>query len=278
MTDPLARLIIGGIAALVVARLGYRRRALSASGTAAAVVVGATVVAAGGWWWGVLMVAFFATSSGLPSLTKRWHPTLGAGDEPKAVRGQRRDAVQVLANGGIPAALSLLAIGGDRPLLFLGYAGAIAAVTGDTWATEIGALSRAHPRLITTGKPVTPGTSGGITSIGTIAVVAGSVTIATIAVVSAPVTGAVLVVSPIMTVTSVTLAGLIGALTDSLAGATIQASYRCPRCNVPTEHRVHRCATATHLVHGFPLVTNDAVNLVCAMTGALTGLLLGGAL
>jgi uncharacterized membrane protein len=66
-------------------------------------------------------------------------------------KGGPRDAMQVLANGG---AFALAAVGftlhPHAGWLALG-AGAMAAATADTWATEIGSLSRAAPRSILTG-------------------------------------------------------------------------------------------------------------------------------
>jgi uncharacterized membrane protein len=44
---------------------------------------------------------------------------------------------------------------------------------GDTLASELGILSRSPPRLITTFKPVPPGTNGALSTVGTIASVGG---------------------------------------------------------------------------------------------------------
>ena len=61
-------------------------------------------------------------------------------------------------------------------------AGAIAAATADTWSTEIGTVLGGTPRhLITTGREVPPGTSGGVTIAGTLSGLTGSVLAARVA-------------------------------------------------------------------------------------------------
>src|SRR5256885_13655423 len=69
-------------------------------------------------------------------------------------------AGHVAANGGVAA---LAARGGG----WFFVAGAPAAATADTWATEIGRHSPIAPRLITNGRRVAPGTDGGMTLLGT---------------------------------------------------------------------------------------------------------------
>lgn len=276
MPDILTRLLLGALAALLVAAVARRRRSLTVDGAVAAAVVGAIVVGAGGWWWGVVLVAFFVSSSALSRLPRR-RPGAGPASAVPAIaaRGAERDAVQVAANGGVA---TLIAASGFLPGLsgpdhnaarFALFCGAIAAVTADTWATEIGRFSRAAPRLITTGRVVTPGVSGGISPLGTSSSALGGAMFGALAGFGASagwVTGA-----PWPLLLGTTVAGLCGSLTDSLLGATLQAAYHCPHCQQRTERRRCACGTPTTLIQGHAWITNDVVNLAASLTGATVG-------
>jgi uncharacterized membrane protein len=67
------------------------------------------------------------------------------------------------------------------------------------------------------------------------------------------------------------LAGLGGSLADSLAGATIQASYLCDDCGEPAETPGVHCGGPMRLVRGYARITNDAVNAIGTAAGALVG-------
>ena len=89
-----------------------------------------------------------------------------------------RDLGQALANGGaaavFAAAFGLAVTPHIRDLWQAAMLGALAAVTADTWATELGVLSRRPPVMITTGKPAVPGRSGAVSTGGTLAAAAGA--------------------------------------------------------------------------------------------------------
>jgi uncharacterized protein (TIGR00297 family) len=157
-------LALGAALAAVVAGAGYFRGALSEDGLVAAVVVGAVVFVAGGWGWSLTLIAFFVSSSVLSSLRLDEKKRLAE----KFAKGRRRDWAQVLANAGVLLILSFVAVlKPDFALLTsMGAVGALAAVTADTWATEIGVLSRSEPFLVTTWKRVPRGTSGGVSLAG----------------------------------------------------------------------------------------------------------------
>ncbi|HET6260951.1 MAG TPA: DUF92 domain-containing protein, partial [Chloroflexia bacterium] len=197
-------------------------------------------------------------------------------------KGGRRDAAQVFANGGVAALLAFLSYfaGGEmRFLLFAAFAGTLAAATADTWATEIGVLSSSPPRLLTTGRVVDAGTSGAVTWMGSMASAGGALSMALGAALftglglldQAPLTMAA---GTLPLLAAVFVGGITGALADSFVGATVQAGYRCPLCDKPTESRVHRCGTSTRLVRGLAWVNNDLVNASATVTGAaVAGLL-----
>ena len=249
-------------AAALISFLAYRRHSLTASGALSAALLGTIVVVAGGWWWGALLVTFFVTSSAL-SKTRRSRP------DPIAARGQRRDAIQVLANGGVAGFCALLAAIGHRDLFFAAFAGVIAAATADTWATELGRFSRRPPRLLTTGRVVNAGTSGAVSLLGSLASLLGALSIGALA------TGIVALgltdysPRPLALGFAVSAAGMAGSLTDSLLGATLQAAYTCPACGLTIEARHHCQTTPTLLTRGQHWFTNDVVNGFATLTGAL---------
>lgn len=258
-----ARWMLAVLAAGTVALAGVRIHALTASGALAAFLVGSVLAGAGGWWTGVLIVVFFATSSALSRLSRESQPEI------RAARGERRDATQVLANGGIPMLLTLISAWAVDPLPWLmAAAGAIAGACADTWATEIGRTSNRPPRMITTWRPAPSGSSGAISTRGTLGALTGAACIASAAAIgtwlewwlSDQMIGSVFL--------ALTMAGFAGALVDSVLGATIQARYWCPLCQVMTEQPVHRCHTPATLKRGLRLVTNDVVNALAIASAA----------
>jgi uncharacterized protein (TIGR00297 family) len=269
-------LALAYVAAGAIGYAGYRARALTVSGAAAACLVGGTIFGFGGVAWAVLLVLFFVASSALSFF--RANDTRKKRAAETFEKGGKRDALQVLANGGVPAVCALLfgitsAVRElDAAAFFVGaFVGSLAAATADTWATEIGVLSSMPPRLLTTGKTVPPGTSGGVTWLGSVAAMLGGAFIGIAAAVLAAFSGANLPQSGLTLIMAGLLGGTAGMLGDSLLGATVQASYLCPSCNKPTESRVHHCGTATIQVRGAGWINNDLVNVAGSVVGGIVG-------
>ncbi|MFN3741774.1 MAG: DUF92 domain-containing protein [Anaerolineales bacterium] len=259
-------MILAFLLALLISLLAWRFRALTVNGALAATVVGSLIFGLGGWRWALLLLLFFFTSSALTRAFVHRKRKLSE----KFAKGGQRDAMQVMANGGV-AALCVLAHFAFPQALWswLGFAASLAAVNADTWATELGVLSPHPPRRITNWQIVEEGASGGITLLGTSAALLGSALIALPAAFLPPLP----ISHPLLTFVLVTLAGLIGSLIDSLLGDTLQAIYFCPRCRKETEHFPrHSCGTATSRLRGLPWLDNDGVNIACALSAALLAL------
>ena len=269
--DDLGRWVAGFILAGLVAALAWRGRSLTLAGAIAAVGIGGMIVGAGGWWLGALLVLFFVTSSALSRLRRQ-----GQGLADGVVqRGSRRDAVQVLANGGAATIAALLLALSDADVWRLGATCGVAAANADTWSTEIGRWAGRQPRLITSGRSVAPGTSGGITLPGTGAAVGGAGLIGLGAALGVAMGGLALPAGSVTALLVVTLAGFGGALVDSILGATVQRVYRCPRCGRETEQPRHRCGVDTIPIRGLPGFTNDTVNALATLLAMLAGVGLG---
>ena len=259
--------------AILIAGAAYAVRSLSLSGAIAAVLLGTAIFGLGGLPWAVLLVGFFVSSSALSRLFKRNKAAVNE----KFSKGSRRDAGQVLANGGVAGLLVIAqAVFPSAAFLWAAAAGTLAAVNADTWATELGVLSRSEPRLLTTGKPVEKGTSGAVSWGGTLAALAGAAVIGILALIVWPGdAGEMSIAAAASRLGLITLAGLAGSFVDSWLGATVQAIYYCPNCAKETErHPLHTCGTPTRQIRGWRWLGNDGVNWMCAMSGALAGALL----
>ena len=253
MNLAVAAVLAGGLA-LIGRELGW----LTLAGAIAAAAVGAAVFVGGGLVGAALLGLFFVSGS---LLTRLAHGRGGSHRLNEQSAGRR--ATQVLANGSWAAIGGILLLGWDCGWLIL--TGSLAAAQADTWATELGAFSRAPPRLLSSGKVVPPGTSGGITLLGTVGGTTGAVAMATLS--------GVLDLAPKIVAASL-VGGVLGMMLDSLLGATLQASYLCQSCGMTGETQKHECGEAAALTHGWAWLDNDAVNLIATGAGAGIALVL----
>jgi uncharacterized protein (TIGR00297 family) len=244
------------ISAIIVA-LALWRGSLSSSGAAGALIIGTLIFAFGGWIWGILLGIFFVSSSLLSHFKE---------DEKKAVaekfdKGHRRDMGQVVANGGLGAVVAVANLGAPSDSWFVFFLGVMATVTADTWATELGTLARRPPRLITTGRTVEAGSSGGVSTLGTIVSLTGGLVIGLAAGLLAGDRNFL----PLILAGA--FGGLSGSLFDSLLGATVQRIYYCDVCQKETERRLHRGAHKTRPLRGWWWLNNDLVNFIASVFG-----------
>ena len=139
----------------------------------------------------------------------------------------------------------------------------LACCCADTWASELGILSRAKPRLITNFKQVPRGTNGGVSLLGTAAGAAGSLFV-----------GAVFYGCSVLLSSEAELrlpkarqnftialaAGVVGNLIDSLFGATLQYSGFDERL----QKVVARPGQGVKHISGLNVLSNTGINFLSA--------------
>ncbi|MFP3387740.1 DUF92 domain-containing protein [Brevibacillus sp. SIMBA_040] len=267
--------LIGLACSTGIAGAAYIKRSLSGSGFLAAMILGTVMYALGSAVWFGSLIAFFISSSLLSKWKKHAQEEAESGYE----KTGRRDAGQVLANGGLGLLLCTINWAFPHPLWWYAFLGVMAAVTADTWATEIGGLSRTPPRSIKTGQRVLPGTSGGVSVLGMGASLAGGLFIGAVAWLllsvsshSAP-DAVATALRPAAWIGLAGLAGIIGSLTDSWIGATWQQMYRCGTCGREIEQARH-CGMPAMRIRGRSGWNNDAVNVTGSLAGGVSVVLL----
>lgn len=250
---------------ILIAALAWKAKALNLSGAFAAAVSGGLVFGLGGLPWAALLLTFFISSSALSRAFSKRKLALSE----KFSKGHQRDWGQVLANGGLGALLVILhAFLPNESWPWIAFSGAMAAVNADTWATELGVLNPSPPRLVTNGLPVERGTSGAVSTWGSLAALGGAMLVGLIA------AAFQVIPNPLILLVSAILAGLSGSFFDSLLGATVQSIYWCPTCQKETErYPLHLCGTKTIRRRGWPWLDNDWVNFGASIVGALVALI-----
>ena len=285
MRIPFLQLGLGFIISAAIGWAAYKREALSVSGVIGAILTGTAIFGFGGWAWGLLLITFFVLASLLSKYKEATKETLAE----KFAKGSRRDLAQALANGGAGALIAIAYWRTGHPILWFAFVGALATVNADTWATELGVLSKRPPRLITTGKPVEVGTSGGVSLQGTLATLAGGAAIGLAGALFLyvesllryhpriflyPLSCLVYPANCTLLPLIAALAGLAGSLCDSLMGATVQAIYYSTSREKETEKVIDPDGTPNTLLRGWRWLNNDWVNFVSSAVGAMIGAML----
>jgi uncharacterized protein (TIGR00297 family) len=265
-------MILAGVAiSLLLVLFSHHARLLSLSGALAAFPMGCSILGMGGFAWALPLLTFFLSSSILSRIGR----SRKAGFDLIFEKGSQRDVGQVLGNGGIAWILIVMHSYAALPELYCAFTGALAAAQADTWATEIGTMAR-DPRAYSVigWKRVPPGTSGGVSWLGTIGGIAGALLIWVSAWVANM--SSLSLVGLANSIALIGISGGIGSLVDSILGATLQARYLDPVRDKITERPFRQTGsglTANSLIAGWRWMTNDAVNLLCSFTGAAVALL-----
>ena len=231
---------------ILILFIAHLKRYLSVSGLVGAVTMAIFLLGFGGSKYLYPMVIFFITSSALSFVQK--------GRINK--KDSNRNINQVFSNGGPALFICIANYFQPSDLFFPCFLASVAAANSDTWGTELGKISKSKPIDIISGKKVHHGTSGGITIIGMIGSLLGSITIGIIG---------YLFIFDKTIILLVVASGFLSCLIDSILGSTNQARFISPDGNIITE----KYEMNYFLYTGSKIINNDAVNLCCTISGPL---------
>ncbi len=279
----LAEYLIGIICILLFAIFAFKRDALTEEGTLTAIVIGLLVfifpaAPIHGRIWFSLLAVFFISSF---AVTKYGEAAKEAVNKQFA-KGSTRDLMQVFANGAGAALVAVIYYFYPLPSVFVAFAAILATVNADTWATELGVLSKSKPFLITSLKQVEPGVSGAISRFGLFAsaIGAGLIALSLVALVyideiyfGTEQVAAVIPGGVFNFILFITFFGIIGSILDSMLGATLQVMYYCKKCKCETERTEHTCGKKTFYLKGIKFFDNDVVNLVSSLIAGVLAFL-----
>ncbi|NIA10599.1 MAG: TIGR00297 family protein [Nitrospiraceae bacterium] len=203
--------------ALVLGYLAYRAGIADMSRLLSATFVGVLIIAFTDVWWFLLLLTFYLLGGGFTKYKYKYKQSLGIAQGKGGARGYKN----VFSNSLVAIAASIgYTIFPQAANIFLyTYLGSVATATGDTLASEIGTTYKGKPRRITTLKKVEPGVDGGVSSLGEIAAISGSLVIALFALLFG-----VIEIDPycLFGMLIVAISGFAGTNIDSLLGATMQ--------------------------------------------------------
>ena len=135
----------------------------------------------------------------------------------------------------------------------------------DSMASDIGRLTKRKNLNIITFKPIEKGISGGVSLLGTICALLGSLILMLIPF--------IFNVIDLKHYIIISILAFLGTVADSVIGALFQALYKCKSCGKLIENPLN-CCGETELVKGFKIIDNTMVNYLASLVTCLLGLLL----
>ena len=249
---------------LVVSGASFRSKQLTLGGAVAAFLVGFIPTYVLGFGALPTLLLFFIAAGVLGKIAKR----IGTFDVMKIhKKGGTRDAVQVYANGFMALLAGLLyALNPSIPFLVM-FGSAVGEAASDTFASEVGILSKTKPVSIITGRPMTPGLSGAVSPLGLASGLLGAVLIGLCF------WGCFLPITPKSAAYAsvVALSSFFGCLIDSVLGATLQAHYY-DEVNDRITERSEVDGRTLPLERGIRWIDNDMVNFMSNVIAAVFGM------
>lgn len=227
-------------------------------GGAITAILGGVIIYLSFNWRGLLLIGLFFLSSSF------WSRFTGRSRIKK--EKDTRNSSQVLANGG-GAFIASLGFYISHDLAWIAFfIATLAAANADTWASEIGVLSKATPFHLKKWQRVQPGMSGAVTFVGTLAALCGSMVVASL--------GVVLFDNAFSNISITFLLfsgiGFLGCFIDTIIGAVFEVTYKCSKCGQIAEQKSH-CGSKAVQNSGLKLIGNNQVNFLSTFLAGIVG-------
>lgn len=249
---------------LIFAAVALKRRSLSPVAAISAFFLAVALYYTGGPLFLLLLMVFFVSSTLLSHFKANIKDPIEVELHAKA---GPRDIFQVAANGGAALIMGILFAFFQNQIYVVAVATAFAACNADTWASEIGILSKRSPVSLLSFRPVKRGISGGVSLLGLVASLGGAVVIALTFGFYQLVTGNAVEILALQ-MGLITMGGFMGSILDSLMGGTIQAKFISLKTGELTE-KPNDENKPNPLHSGWRFVNNDFVNFASSLLASL---------
>lgn len=178
---PWSETVFAAFFSVILAFLAYRYKIADVSALFSAAVLGILIILFTNIWWFVLLVAFFILGGGFTKYKFKQKKAAGLAESKTGIRSYENvfsNSIWALIIAVLFGVLSLYPEWSRlaTPLVFA-YVGTVATATGDTMASEIGVTAKGPTYMITNLRKAKPGEDGGVSLLGEVACLAGSVII-----------------------------------------------------------------------------------------------------
>ena len=259
--------LIGIFISFMIAGIAYKKQSLNVSGFFSAILFGALIYVFGGLLLWACLIGFFISSSLLTKLHQK------KDNEQINVQKKGRNYVQVISNALVATIFSLLYFLLEKEIYLIAAVVSIATSNADTWASEIGILSKGKTFSILNFKLLKKGSSGAVSVLGLMASIMGAAFIAFIFTVFYSFMFTFDILTILIYMFIIIFGGFLGSIVDSFLGLLIQAKYKGKKTGVLSEVK-HMPNEQTILISGLAFITNDMVNFLSGLASSIVTILL----
>jgi len=197
----------------IVVLFAYFKKSLQRSGIVPALFIGICLYFTGGFSFLIALYAFFISSSFVSKWKKREKEKVAQKVKEKT---SNRDCFQVIASGIMPFLFAICFFLSKEDIFYLLVFVSLSISNADTWASELGILSKKDPYTLLPFRKCCKGVSGGVSLFGLFASFLGSLLIAVCSYVTN---------QTFSWFVYVLIFGFLGSIVDSLLGSSCQVLY-----------------------------------------------------